>query len=314
MARKRNRRKATENRNNLIKLAASTAIVSVIGFMAYQSMGQPEMDPETHCYEELVDDHTAVFLDVSYRPWEFKSQSGERRRNDIRQIFRNFYDHELGFNEKLTVFTSETDHIQAIPKERFTLCRPAKNSGNLAEIGVSQNAVYTKKQFKATYDKTITPFLDEVLVDYKKELTQVSNRGQQIDVTLITENPLMQYIRHISRMPSFSKHASKRRLYIVSSMIQISEELKMCYRQNHLPSWENWKKTEAYKRLKPDSLQGVEVVIYMLIKDNYGRAEIADDGTKLGLPFCTESEIRNFWTAYFEDAGAASVQIERLID
>ncbi len=66
-----------------------------------------------------------------------------------------------------------------------------------------------------------------------------------------------------------------------------------------MPRFSKFKTKAYYQRIKPSSLAGVDVSIYMLMRGNLGA-------------YCTEDELRRFWTDYFKNAGAKSVSIIRI--
>lgn len=266
--------------NKLYLKIALTALCMIVisgaGYGTYLNLGKVRPD-EFGCLPD-TDSHTVAWMD-------YTSAFHEGRHLAVKAIFERIYQ-ALAPTEQWTLITTEKEHYSSLGEERFTLCAPDHGS---------KNPAYVKRKIKETYDDEVSPVIDEILGDS----TTVKQIGNFEKVGI----PIIENIQNISLRPDFSPELKRRRLVVISHMIQVSELAEFCFEQGHLPPYERFKTLPKFEAVKPGSLEGVDVSIFMLILSNYGEG---------ALRYCTEQELRDFWTAYFEDAGASSVQFHRI--
>jgi hypothetical protein len=80
-----------------------------------------------------------------------------------------------------------------------------------------------------------------------------------------------------------------------------SDSAQFCQVQNDMPPFSLFAQRRVYQdRLKPQSLEGVQVDVLMLLRPAYG-------------PFCRdEDEIRRFWIDYFRANGVKEPRMIRI--
>lgn len=272
--------------NNMSKLLAlSGALALCIGgliFAALQAYDTRTPD-KMGCFADLSQPQTVVFVDASEPRWN------EEQRRSLRRYFDEQYN-GLTFNERLSVYTTEGDVISDIMPPRFHICGQAKTAPELEAIGAQGGtAGYLQKQRQHLYEKVLAPQLDRLL-----SLTPDDARRQS------SQSPILEQVKSLSR-----KLKPGSRLMIISDLIQNSDSVQFCRVHNDMPPFADFKKRQVYlSRLKPQSLEGVEVEILMLQRPGYGQT---------GLGFCRdEEELRDFWRGYFMDNGVSDPRFIRI--
>ena len=103
----------------------------------------------------------------------------------------------------------------------------------------------------------------------------------------------------MSRVPDLTGRPFAR-LAVISDLIQNSDGVTFCYKQDQrVPAYQKFATSAHWRRLRPSAFTGVEVEVLML-----GR-----DSQKL---YCTADELEDFWKEYFIKNGAKSVKFIRL--
>ncbi|NOR61431.1 MAG: hypothetical protein GQ535_02915 [Rhodobacteraceae bacterium] len=265
-----------------------TAIIATLSAVTYYSVkdaGFVKADANG-CFP-LDSGHTFALVDSS----DPRFDAAQTR--DLRTAFDQLYASEMAFNERFTIVTTEESRIGSIPAPAMVFCRSAHTGSELAAVGAaSATPAYLAREAVSFFDQEFSPVMADIF-DPNPDDAQRQRR----------ESPIMEQVQGVARQASFANSQGQRRLIIVSDMIQSTQEAQFCTKQGHLPSFETFKNSAYFDRVRPASLAGVEVELYMLIRGGYG-------GTF--LPYCSEDELRSFWTDYFVDAGASSVEIIRL--
>ena len=271
------------NQQNLTAYVIFFCLVVFFTGFGYAVIKQSEFSTPNHeqCFEDEINATTMVFFDASI-------SLSDRIKRDIKAIFLNLYE-DLEFNEKLVLLTTETGQVSSVPDERLVLCRPAKIADDLESIGADSDitSIYLKKEMKKLYKERIQP-IDTDLIDQKNV------QG--------SESPILEYIQAISRRTDFSENLASRKLVIISDLIQSRSPVHFCDIKNNLPTFNTFKKNKHFLRIKPDRLENIEIQIFMLVLDGYYENK-----------YCTENELRNFYTNYFKNSGATRITIQRLL-
>lgn len=265
-----------------------SALALGIAYVAVQDLNTLKPDEETGCYTQTTaQDSTVAFVDSS-DPGFDNVQS-----RDLVRAFTNLYHRDLGFNERLSVTTTQESRIGTIPDPVIELCGGAKSSAELENIGAAgATAAFLKRQSEKTFEKQVEPQLAEIFaVD-----PTAANRQSR-------ESPILEQIQSLSRLPAFTDRAGQKQLILVSDMLQNTTDLQFCKTQGHLPSYFSFKESPEFDRVRPASLAGTDVTIYMLVRGMLGEAPYA---------FCTEPELTKWWKDYLTDAGAQSVDVIRI--
>ncbi|HVZ19016.1 MAG TPA: hypothetical protein VG897_18005 [Terriglobales bacterium] len=172
--------------------------------------------------------------------------------------------------EKVSVLAVEASQPYA-PNRLFSACAPKRGAD---AQGVSENpALYEaiwKHRFRGPLDKAIAG-----------ELASSSQDA----------SPLVETIWAVSRLPDFGPAIGRRRLDIVSDMLQLSAGYSQYH--SHL-SYARYARTE-FGRLRVPNLRGVHVVIHYLMRPKT-------------LDLQTSAHVR-FWEDFFRAAGASKVDV-----
>jgi hypothetical protein len=237
-------------------------------------MGQKAIDPYG-CYNDVYQKQTAVIVDVS-EP-RFDSTQARSLNTYLTQVYNG-----LAFNERLSVFTTAESEMSSVASPSFSVCGQATKSRELEEVGApAAQSGYLKRQKQKLFNKIVKPKLDKLLT-----LNPDETQKQ------LYESPILEMIKSVVRDVNLE---SGDRMVIISDMIQnSSESASFCRKKGDMPSFSTFKKRNFYQgRLKPRSIDSVEVEVLMLLRGSYGRT---------GLEYCSsEDEIRNFWLGYFKE-------------
>ncbi|MEP1932164.1 MAG: hypothetical protein ABJO52_20900 [Nisaea sp.] len=285
------RRRSHRSGSPFVKLAlactALTAVIGTAGYMAIQETNYVKADANG-CFPGVASRAQTVAIVDSSEP-----RFDEAQTRDLNQVFNKLIKSELRFQERVSIITTEERSIGSVPKPVLTFCHQAKNAEELTAVGAALvTTAYLQRQAKKFSADTYQPVLNRVL----GQIADANHRQTR-------ESPILEQVQSLSQLSDFGNNPEHRRLILVSDLIQATEEAQFCVKKGHLPRFEKFKATPYYQRIKPHSLSGVEVQIYMLIRNGYG---------KKPLRYCSEDELQKFWTAYFKEAGAASVDIIRL--
>lgn len=271
----------------LLSGVALTALLGTIGYFIWDEAKYITADAQGCFPGNPLAAHTVALVDSS------EPRFDEAQTRDLLQGFRKLFASGLRFQERFSLITTEEGTIGSVPQPVLTFCQSASDPEELNAIGAAPaTSAYLNRQAESLNEKTHDPVVRAVF-DSKADAQRRQAR----------ESPILEQIQSVSRLSEFGDDLPHRRLIVVSDLLQSTQEAQFCVTQGHLPSFEKFKATPYYERVKPKSLNGVDVSIYMLIRNGYGEQP---------FPYCSEDELRTFWTAYFKDAGAASVDIIRL--
>ena len=255
-----------------------------LGWAAFESYGKA-VPNAFNCYEETDQRHSFALVDSSQPRWN--QEHGESLRRYFDTLFAG-----LGFNEKLSVYTTEPDEVGSVISPRFHVCGGANAPDNLEAVGAaSASAGYLQKQKQRIYEDVYAPSIETLL-----ELEPDQDRLQ------VQQSPVLEMIQSLSRLPELQPGS---RLIIVSDLLQNSDSTgPFCSVKNRMPPFSIFKHQKGYARVRPDSLEGVEVVVLMLQRPGYGREP---------LQFCKdEEELIKFWRDYFTDNGVSQPSFIRI--
>lgn len=279
------------NSGRLLKLLGGVAFCAIAltgaGYIALQDANTVKAD-EYDCYTQTAaQNSTVVFVDSS-DPGFDNVQS-----RDLVRAFTNLYHRDLGFNERFSVITTQESRIGTIPDPVIELCGSANSSMELENIGAAgATAAFLKRQSEMTFEKQVEPQLAEI---FAVNPTSANRQSR--------ESPILEQIQSLSRLPAFSDGVAQKQLIVVSDMLQNTTDLQFCSTQGHLPSFSKFKESPEFDRVRPASLRGTDVTIYMLVRGILGEPPYS---------FCTELELTQWWKDFLTDAGAQSVEVIRI--
>jgi len=257
--------------------------VAGLSYAGYATLGDPVANAQG-CYTEAHSPEVILAIDASQPRWNEEQQRAIERFID--QVYQS-----LGFNERLSVYTTEGDAYAALLSPQAQVCGVAQDARELEAIGVSgPSAGYLKKERERLYKKVLAPELSAILA-MEPEATRVQN----------VQSPILEMLQSISRMPSFSRAS---RLIVISDFLQNTDTARFCVVQNDMPHFGVFKQRRIYQRVKPESFDGIDVDFLMLQRGGYGGQY---------LPYCRdEEELHTFFSDYAYDQGARSVRLTRL--
>ncbi|MBT3043391.1 MAG: hypothetical protein KME67_11065 [Candidatus Thiodiazotropha sp. (ex Codakia orbicularis)] len=252
-----------------------------LGYFAFQAYGKPVAD-RYGCFDGVNGKQTHVLIDVSAPRFD-----GDQQRALMR-YFKQEYD-RLAFGDRMSVYTTEGDQQASVLSPRFHICGPAREPEHLTAIGADGGSSgYIEKQRQRLYEKRFLPELEAVLTDNPDD-----ERRQT------TQSPILEMVADLSRMPNVGPGA---KITLVSDLIQNApDSAQFCQVKNDMPPFALFSQRRVYQgRLKPRSLEGVQVEVLMLLRPAYG-------------PFCRdEDEIRRFWIDYFRANGVKEPRVIRI--
>lgn len=268
-----------QTRQKLPQLIAAAAAFGLglagLGYMGIQTLGQVSAD-EYGCYADIPGSQTAVIIDSSEPRWDKTMQRA------IETYFHQTY-HRLGFNELLSVYTTQLGKIASVAAPSFHVCGQASSPQQLPDNAEQAQAGFLKRQQQRLYNEVFKPELDAVLaLDIPDDQRQVY------------ESPIFEMIRAVQRA-AVLREGDK--LVVVSDGIQSTESARFCSVKGAMPSFKIFKQSRIYQaRFKPRSLNGVQVEFLFLQRGGYGQG---------GLAYCaSEEELQAFWRGFFYDVGA----------
>lgn len=240
------------------------------------------------CYAQTSNmAHTVAIVDSS------EPRSDQTQTRDLMAAFKQTYMKGLNFNERFSIVTTAENAIGSVFSPSMSFCRGAHTPDELLNVGAASATVeFVYRESMKFYQKTFEP-----------TLAKIFTANPDDDARQRRESPIFEQIQSVARATSFSEQINNRHLILVSDLIQHTSELQFCTTKGHLPKFKKLKASQYFSDIKPRSLSGVDVQVYMLIRPGYGDRN---------LPYCSESELRTFWVDYFADAGARNVEVIRL--
>jgi hypothetical protein len=258
-----------------------SACIVGLGYMGFQAYGKATAD-EYGCYVDAPQRQTVVLVDVS------GPRFNEEQARSLRRYFDKLYS-GLGFNEKLSVITTAEDQIGSVPTPRLHVCGQASQPGELEAINAeAASSGFLARQKERLYEKGFEPAIAELL-------SPESDSQQRF------QSPILEMIQSVRR---FHPLRAGDRLIVVSDLIQNSDSVQFCRTRNDMPPFSVFAKRPVYGRLKPESLEGIEVEVLMIQRQGYGRSTYA---------YCySEEELRQFWRDYLLANGVADPRFVRI--
>lgn len=278
-------RHASGGRKWIVRMVAGGIALTALAGVGYAVVsGADAIRPNAMgCYESTVPQGmTAVWWDVSMN-W---SPSQER---DIRDALARVWQ-TLPFNDRFSLITTKADAVGDLANGEVEACGPARSESDYVRLGFEKTASsgFLANEAEKRFRETVQPVIDGVFAE-----TKASGEVLAID------SPLLEQFQAISRHPDFRDTAGRKRLVLFTDGMQNTEIARFCDVKGDLPPFERFREKPEFGRVAPAAMNGAEVSIYLVLHIEHG-------------PYCTEDELADFWTAYFEEAGASRVDVYRL--
>jgi len=194
MARRRSKRAKRQSRQAILNFVLAGLAVAIIAFSFYALQPEP-YDEVTLC--EISDElppHTAVIIDKT-------DEYSEQQADLIAAIVRRTRD-RLEIGERLTLF--ELDQFgQFDPRGEFSLCNPGRGDQVNA---LFRNPQQIEKRFNEKFDQPMERILEDLVVP--KEAPN---------------SPVLEALARLGQTEAFSDRAPRRRIVIISDMLQNSD-------------------------------------------------------------------------------------------
>ena len=248
-----------EDRKGIRNIVICTTIIIFLGILSINLRSDENFDHETLCLlDQPLSGHTVFFVD----------RTDPLNKKQTQWLLREIEKSKSGLtsNEKLSIF-SIIGSNDSFLRELFSRCSPG--SGKEANP-LYQNPKKIQKYFEESFGKPLTKKLDT--------LTQG---------TKYSTSPIMESIKILLNQKEFSPNINNRKLYIVSDMLQNTQEFSH-YRPYNFGELA---KANYFKNGNPN-LDSVEVRIYY-VANNYPNARIIQN-----------EKHRNFWLDFFNELGA----------
>ena len=275
-------------RKRLPRLATYASVLALciggVTYAALQTIGKATPD-RFGCFGDAPQSKTAVLFDAS-RP-----RFNEEQARSLRRYFDGLYE-SLGFNEELSVITTEGDQVGSVVRPRFHICGQATGPEQLEAVGAQTGqAGYLKKQRQRLYERVLAPELDALLAT-DPDTTRLQPH----------QSPILEMVADLSRSGRLSPGT---RLIIVSDLIQNSDSVQFCRVKGAMPRFAVFERKPVYQeRLKPGSLEGVQVEVLMLQRYGYGQGDMS---------YCRdEDELKTFWRDYLIANGVQGPRFVRI--
>ncbi len=263
----------------------SVLMVSIagVGYLGVKASGKVSVDAYG-CFSNARQSQTVILVDVSEPRF-----NGEQSRS-LQRYFDQIYN-ALDFNERLSVITTAEDQIGSIPKPRFHVCGQAANAAQLEAVNAEgASAGFLARQKERLYEKNFAPAVSALI-----------SPNPDPDQRQRYQSPILEMIQSIRH---FQPLRAGDRLIVISDLIQNSDSMQFCRVKNDMPSFSVFSKRPLYSRIKPESLEGIEVEVLMIQRQGYGQS---------GLAYCySEEEIRRFWKNYFVANGVGNPSFVRI--
>ncbi|MCB1754328.1 MAG: hypothetical protein KDJ38_02325 [Gammaproteobacteria bacterium] len=258
-------------------LMLATTLGSAYWFVG-NAANQVSMNMKTFCYEDIPDQYQTGFF-IDYSVTEFASPEQIR---DLRNSLENAFEaSEAG--GRVNWFSTASGISSSVVKPFFTMCRPAKTPLESQRVGLPEK---TLAQHKYQYDQAKKTYMEAVD-------TLIAERAEKSS----KESPILEQIQGIGGYYLRQKQQLNH-FYVYTDGIQNSEIAQFCQTRNHLPPFPLFKKTRTYDLVKPEGFEQTKVDFLLVELLSLPSA---------GLEYCTNDELRDFWPAFFEDAGAEVV-------
>ena len=261
----------------------SVPVVALAGVAVALGFTNGIEQPSGYCYAREDQHQAVVFVDAS-----MTAESSPTQVRDYRTAFIRAYENAPA-NALISLFTTATDGRGSVPTPVFSMCKPASTPQEQKQFhGPSKTAAYLTRQ------------TGEAKAEYLAEVEKLLSDAQDPEKAA-GDSPILEQVQAISRYKGFQ--SSNRSLTWISDGIQNSEIARFCSVQGHMPRYQAFEKTRAYKDTKPNDFAGTDVSVLLV-----EFSPLPNDWAK----YCSNAELRDWWPAYFKGNGADSAELTRL--
>lgn len=251
------------------------------GYLAWRYINTEQMDAAL-CYPRPTQYQAAVFVDFS-----LTHQVSDSQRRDLRNTLTQTFN-SMPANGKISIFTTESQTTATRSVPVFTLCKPAATVAEQDQIGAPAISAPKLARLKRDASATFSTYVDDMLA-----------RSRQ-NQNLAASSPILEQLQAITRH-RFASPLSQ--LIVYTDGINNSAAGQFCSKQGELPRFSVFAEQGDYLYVQPEDLRGAQVDMLMV--------EIGSLPSS-SLPYCSNAELRAFWTDYFRANGAGKVRLTPL--
>ena len=242
MARRRRSRQKKQRTQAILNFVLAGLAVAIIGFSFFAHQPEP-YDALTHCeISATLPPHTAIIIDKT-------DEYSEQQAGLIAAVIRRSRD-RLEVGERFTLF--ELDQFgQFDPRGEFSLCNPGRGDQVNA---LFRNPEQIEERFNEKFNRPLETLLEDLVVP--KEAPN---------------SPVLEALARLGQTEAFSDRAPRRRIVIVSDMLQNSDVFTAYGGGGALPEGlpESLTVADATMRRFGDSLNGVALEIRLIPRQRY---------------------------------------------
>lgn len=263
----------------MIAVPATAAIFG--GRMAYDHLTEEKIGAD-YCYARADQPEVGVFIDYS-----MTHQISTSQRRDLVNTLMQTYQ-ALPPNGRLAIFTTANGSTATISTPVKVICQPAETSAELAVLGAPSTTVMKLARQHGVAEADFAAFVDALVA------------GSTDQSQIATSSPILEQIQAISR---YYAGRNLTRLVAYTDGLNNSPNGRFCAEKGELPRFAKFAERLGYRFVAPDSFGGAAVDVLLV-----------EQGTlpSGSLKFCTNLELRTFWTEFFEANGAGTVRLTPL--
>jgi len=262
-------------------IAVPTTALGIAGYAAMTMMSTEEPDAN-HCYAREDQHQAVIFVDNS-----IEGQSGSQLR-DYRTAFIRAYDNAPA-NSLIKITSTARTQGGSFAQPSFVICKPASTPAEQEAIGAPAQPAPMLARIAATARGEYEAMVDQVIAD-AQDASQTAK-----------DSPIFEQFQAISNYDDFT--GPNRSLTSITDGVSNSDSARFCFVKGDLVSFDQFKERRSYQYVEPRSFEGVDVTLLLV--------EIAEFPVP-EAPYCSNADIRDFWTDYFKANGAKSVDLRRL--
>jgi len=236
------RRQKRQQRQAVLNFTVAFAAVAIIGFTVYSLQPKP-YDQRTLCtISDTLPPHTAIIIDKT------DSYTGDQAAL-IADVIRST-GRDLDVGERLTLFELDANGVFD-PRGEFSLCNPGR--------GGQVNPLFRNPQMiEERYASLFEPPLDQVLNDL-------------VEPKVAPSSPIVEAIARLGQTEAFSGDVPRRRLILISDMLQNSPIFTAYGGGGDLPGSMPLANdvSELVETRFGRSLRGVDLEVRLIPRDRY---------------------------------------------
>lgn len=222
-------------------LLAGVGLVVVMIAIYYIGSARGVVYDEDNC-PPVISSHTIVLIDLT----DPLTDSQVRRFKDIIGKVRE----TLSINERISIHSLDGDDFKGLSDPILSLCKP--RSGKDANEW-TENPYFLQRRYDANFAEI-----------YENNTVNIAKMHGN------DKSPILEALFDLSYLPTFNRNLEKRRLVLISDLVQNSDALSML-----TPNWQARLSSPQVERIFP-VLPGVELELFLLMRDKGSARKIQE--------------------------------------